>query len=1134
MNPPGSPRPLPSVGIHRSLSLVVSILILTFPLGLLLYQQADQEALARELRREQIIEQAGRRLPIEQGAAQTSEQLRRLLQAWSSAAERAAGRPGVSPRRVRAALVRLHQQILHWQMPPHDAWVIEVGSETARVVWAHRGGPGFRDRRLLEPFARWAAGQDDGAASLARRLTRELGAAIALNPFQRQAWQRRPRPLHVPGRRLLLYWDVCGPVPPPVAGPEKPADTPASPARPPRPASTDPEAPASPDRPPPPFPPRQDERRGPAPGLTEPSSPLRSSPGRPRPAPVRWVLVVRLDLARVPPAFGATLLARDWPETDSGIAFLPTRRGGPFVASRFFRARPALFERLRRAARGGRMLPAVSEIDDVLLCLGPDVPEFPYRAVLGTPLDLGGSHRSLGRLLLLTLAGLLWCSGLFLLVERQVFGRGPALSVRWHLVGTFLLVAILPLAGALGPGRRFIADRQRVERRLLAATMSEDLDRLDAGTRLFHARLIRQMRNLAEASATVAAFRALEQTASEGAPTAGPTTGDRDPAIRYLGDLARRMVAGFCDDDLLNTMLLVGPMGFVAQWDKVPVARTTAGPTENVLAILVQDMLPQVSPTLTFRRPSAAAQPDGSGLTLAGQVKEAFLGAVLDTLGPGVFTAYFHYPLGVAELPMEIARLYRISRLLRWDGVIRYALSWVWSDSIVDRPHLQAALLPRGGPPASSSARPADHHLPADRPPGRRPLPPPVAPRDSASPVPAVPTAEPRIEAAPAKPAPPAPRRDPATGPAFTGLFAIDSSRRIATGTLGHESFPDGLEAFPTLISLIKAVQHLRAPLRQFVEAEQRLYEARPGRYASRFLLAGHRSTSHLAVDRATQERSALFLGLIMLLLAILVSVRAAAHFLEPLGALLQGLARIRAGDFQVTLDAERGDEFGALGSAFNLMARKLQEGKLLGRFVSSSVRKAIDDSAFQARARQGMTTEVTVLFSSLTGFEEFEARARPDEIFQRLGLHLEAIDRAVQQHGGEIDKVMGEKILVLFVHETCGGGPGAVAAALAVARDLRAALAEAGLPPPVIGINTGPAVYGIIGAQGVRLDLTAIGDTVNLAARLATLAHTTGGSQVVIGGASLALAGPGVPAQRLPFRHVKGKTQQIEAFLLG
>ncbi len=176
---------------------------------------------------------------------------------------------------------------------------------------------------------------------------------------------------------------------------------------------------------------------------------------------------------------------------------------------------------------------------------------------------------------------------------------------------------------------------------------------------------------------------------------------------------------------------------------------------------------------------------------------------------------------------------------------------------------------------------------------------------------------------------------------------------------------------------------------------------------------------------------------------------------------------------------------------------------------------------------------EVSVMFADLEGFTSFAEGRDPREVQAMLNSYLRvAIPPIVQQHGGEIDRLIGDAIMATW--GTRGDQPDharrAVDAALAVQRETgRIATEHPGWPRFRAAVNTGEALVGVLGAESGR-SYTVIGDTVNLAARLEAQAPA---GRVVIGAATLR-ALPGVRVEALEGLHVKGRRESVDAYLVG
>jgi class 3 adenylate cyclase len=349
----------------------------------------------------------------------------------------------------------------------------------------------------------------------------------------------------------------------------------------------------------------------------------------------------------------------------------------------------------------------------------------------------------------------------------------------------------------------------------------------------------------------------------------------------------------------------------------------------------------------------------------------------------------------------------------------------------------------------------------------------------------------------------------------------------------GFRHQPEGLDRIPALFETMVRCRDSGAEIQKKIPTTsgQIILESTPSTQMPDAFFSGIRFLSDTTIQTRIWFRKTLFLGV---LLAIFLSAAATMVFMFPLRRLMGAIQSIRSGQLDTRLaDDQRRDEFGTLALAFNSMAKGLREKELLNRYVSPSVRRMISDPAFFQAARDGEAREVTVLFTGLHEFDSFQDLHPSAEVFQLINDQLGILNAAVEEFGGEISKVIGEKIMVVFDHRDLGSGENAILAAVNVISKIRADFQALPLTP-VFGINSGPVIAGILGSPTVRRDYTVIGDTVNLASRLASLAHTVGRTYAVISGSSRELAVHQLDVEILPVREVKGKTQAVKAFLLN
>lgn len=175
-----------------------------------------------------------------------------------------------------------------------------------------------------------------------------------------------------------------------------------------------------------------------------------------------------------------------------------------------------------------------------------------------------------------------------------------------------------------------------------------------------------------------------------------------------------------------------------------------------------------------------------------------------------------------------------------------------------------------------------------------------------------------------------------------------------------------------------------------------------------------------------------------------------------------------------------------------------------------------------------GETRDVTIWFSDIAGFSTLAEHMDARELVSQLNAHFTMIGAAIEAEGGIVDKYVGDAVVAIF------GAPvpmvdhaaRAMRAALAVQERLRAEAGKPGAFRIRIGLNTGSCVVGNVGSDR-RFDYTAIGDSVNVAARLEG-ANRDFGTMILASESTVRAAGPGFRCRPLGPIHVKGRAEPV------
>jgi adenylate cyclase len=282
-----------------------------------------------------------------------------------------------------------------------------------------------------------------------------------------------------------------------------------------------------------------------------------------------------------------------------------------------------------------------------------------------------------------------------------------------------------------------------------------------------------------------------------------------------------------------------------------------------------------------------------------------------------------------------------------------------------------------------------------------------------------------------------------------------------------------------------------------------------------------------------TVRRTVLTAAIISVAAGAIIARLMARAVVRPLDTVRHAMARVQAGDINVSVVVDDASEMGLLQAGFNDMVAGLQDRAILedlfGRHVGIDVaRQAMDRGV----GLQGEQRDVSVLFVDVIGSTTMAVTQPAVEVFTLLNEVFAAVVHETTAAGGWINKFEGDAALCVF--GAPGDLPDHAARCLRAARGLRIALDELGrLHPGLdagIGVSSGPVVAGNIGAEQ-RFEYTVIGDPVNEAARLTEEAKTTAGRVLASEQIVTAAGTEGESWQRVGSATLRGRTTPTVMF---
>ncbi|MGH8918392.1 MAG: adenylate/guanylate cyclase domain-containing protein, partial [Actinomycetes bacterium] len=149
------------------------------------------------------------------------------------------------------------------------------------------------------------------------------------------------------------------------------------------------------------------------------------------------------------------------------------------------------------------------------------------------------------------------------------------------------------------------------------------------------------------------------------------------------------------------------------------------------------------------------------------------------------------------------------------------------------------------------------------------------------------------------------------------------------------------------------------------------------------------------------------------LLSGFTITTGAARAVSEPLRAVRSALRRVEAGDLDVMVAVDDLGEVGQLQAGVNRMVEGLRQRRqledLFGRYVGEEVAA---QALRRGTERSGERDRASVLFVDLRGSTAMAAELEPEQVVQTLNAYFAAVEGAVRDHGGWVNKFEGDGAL--------------------------------------------------------------------------------------------------------------------------
>ena len=291
-------------------------------------------------------------------------------------------------------------------------------------------------------------------------------------------------------------------------------------------------------------------------------------------------------------------------------------------------------------------------------------------------------------------------------------------------------------------------------------------------------------------------------------------------------------------------------------------------------------------------------------------------------------------------------------------------------------------------------------------------------------------------------------------------------------------------------------------------------------------------SLAPLQAEIRDLRRSALWLGIGALLVALVLIIFISRGLSVPVSRLVTAAQEIEKGNFEVRVPVTS-DELGRVSQSFNHMAAGLALQEKYRSVLHAVADRTVAERLIENReVLSGELRDVTMLFCDIRGFSALTEHMSPHDVIELLNEHMTALTEITYSYGGIVDKFVGDLIMVLFGAPISKGDEPRRAVECARAMiTRRQELNKTSRHPLEIGIGlaSGNVVAGCMGSDQ-RLSYTVLGHRVNLASRLCGIAQA---GEIILDPETAAAVKDGVRTKTLPAVQLRGFSQAIEPHLV-